>query len=369
MFAEEAAGASGVTVGAGGPTGSGAGGGSRELPFQFTGNASEYFGIWIVNVLLTVLTLGIYSAWAKVRTKNYFYRNTRLDGSTFVYLADPLKILKGRMLVLAFFGVSFLTQFISPILNLALVLVLVLSTPALLVLSTAFNARNTAYRNLRFGFRGEISSAYWIFLKGGLVYLFTLGIGFPYFQQRLTRFILGGHRYGTTPFSFQARVGQFYRCYLIAGLFAAPGLIFFIASMSSMAKGLGGRPPSAENLAGLFVALPLFYAGILLATGYLQAQLANLVLSHVSIGPHRLNAKLEVWPVIWLLFSNAIAVVVSLGLLMPWAKVRFTRYRLSRLTLVAQGELDAQVDREFSERGALGDAADDLGAFDFDLGF
>lgn len=47
---------------------------------QFTGKGSEYFGIWIVNLLLTILTLGIYSAWAKVRRLQYFYRNTQLAG-------------------------------------------------------------------------------------------------------------------------------------------------------------------------------------------------------------------------------------------------------------------------------------------------
>ena len=44
--------------------------------FSFTGNASEYFGIWIVNLLLSIVTFGIYTAWAKVRRLRYFYGNT-----------------------------------------------------------------------------------------------------------------------------------------------------------------------------------------------------------------------------------------------------------------------------------------------------
>jgi hypothetical protein len=42
-------------------------------PIEFTGTAGEYFGIWIVNILLTIVTVGFYSAWAKVRRKRYFY--------------------------------------------------------------------------------------------------------------------------------------------------------------------------------------------------------------------------------------------------------------------------------------------------------
>mgnify|MGYP003342959055 CR=1 FL=1 len=64
---------------------------------EFTGNGSEYFRIWIVNLALTILTLGIYSAWAKVRRLQYFYRNTALMGHGFDYHGDPVAILKGRI--------------------------------------------------------------------------------------------------------------------------------------------------------------------------------------------------------------------------------------------------------------------------------
>ena len=45
---------------------------------RFGGNGAEYFRIWIVNVALTLATLGIYSAWAKVRREQYFHRHTSL---------------------------------------------------------------------------------------------------------------------------------------------------------------------------------------------------------------------------------------------------------------------------------------------------
>ena len=66
--------------------------------FQFSGKGSEYFRIWIVNLALTLLTLGIYSAWAKVRRLQYFYRHTALAGSSFDYHGDPKAILKGRII-------------------------------------------------------------------------------------------------------------------------------------------------------------------------------------------------------------------------------------------------------------------------------
>ena len=64
---------------------------SNELPFAFNGSGKEYFGIWIVNILLSIITIGIYSAWAKVRNKRYFNGHTELDGHRFDYHASPIR--------------------------------------------------------------------------------------------------------------------------------------------------------------------------------------------------------------------------------------------------------------------------------------
>src|SRR5215831_507648 len=69
-----------------------------EHRFEFRGEEREYFRIWIVNLALTIATLGIWSAWAKVRKQRYFYSSTLLDGSAFGYHGEPLRILKGRLI-------------------------------------------------------------------------------------------------------------------------------------------------------------------------------------------------------------------------------------------------------------------------------
>src|SRR5215831_14574115 len=71
---------------------------TRVIRPEFTGSAGEYFRIWIVNLFFTLITLGIYSAWAKVRKKKYFYGSTRFDGQTFDYFGRPVVILKGRII-------------------------------------------------------------------------------------------------------------------------------------------------------------------------------------------------------------------------------------------------------------------------------
>lgn len=114
------------------------------IPFEFHGRAGEYFGIWIVNILLTIITIGIYTAWAKVRTNRYFYGKTILNNTNFAYLADPIAILKGWLIAVAILIIySVVSSFIPPI-ELLFFLLLILATPFLVVKSMRFRNRNSA---------------------------------------------------------------------------------------------------------------------------------------------------------------------------------------------------------------------------------
>ena len=78
---------------------------------------------------------------------------------SFDYVADPVAILKGRLLVLAFFvSWGVLNSVFPPVDALFSVLVIVL-LPWAVVRSASFRARNTTYRNLRFDFHGEYRDA------------------------------------------------------------------------------------------------------------------------------------------------------------------------------------------------------------------
>src|SRR2546425_152280 len=86
----------------------------RLVQPEFTGTAAEYFRIWIVNLFFTLATLGIYSAWAKVRKRRYFYGSTRLDGDSFDYFASPKAILNGRIIAVAIFAIYALAGELYP---------------------------------------------------------------------------------------------------------------------------------------------------------------------------------------------------------------------------------------------------------------
>ena len=152
--------------------------------FAFGGAGGEYFRIWSVNLLLSILTLGIYSAWAKVRRERYFHRNTLLAGSGFDYHGDPRAILKGRCIAWGLVILLGVAQKFSPGLYGMLVLVLLPLMPWLVLRSLRFRAANTSYRGLRFRHRGTYREALVAYLGHGLLSLVSLGLWLPLWVRR-----------------------------------------------------------------------------------------------------------------------------------------------------------------------------------------
>src|SRR6218665_1476658 len=146
---------------------------------SFTGSASEDFGIWIVNVLLTIVTLGIYSAWAKVRRKRYFYGNTVILGRAFEYHATGKQIFIGRMIVIGFLVVINAGSALFPPLAIITPIAILIGLPWVIKRSLRFNARVTSYRNVRFDFVGTTGGAFKAVMLGGFLAAITVGILAP----------------------------------------------------------------------------------------------------------------------------------------------------------------------------------------------
>ena len=215
---------------------------TQKLPFKFTGNGFEYFRIWIVNVLFTIITFGIYSAWAKVRTKSYFYRNTKVAGSGFEYHASPTQILKGRLLSFVVYVVFIVATESQLVIASIIAIITVLAMPWLIVRAHVFNARNSSWRNIRFDFNEHSQSDAWmVFLVYPALIPFTLGMIIPYISYRGWRFSVTNSRIGRQPFSFHSvRVGAYYRVFFAMMLpFVMIALLWFVASGGSSLFNLG----------------------------------------------------------------------------------------------------------------------------------
>jgi uncharacterized membrane protein YjgN (DUF898 family) len=201
----------------------------KITPITFNGKASEYFGIWIVNLLLTLLTLGIYSAWAKVRRKKYFYHNTLIDGVGFDYHAKPIAILKGRIIAFIFFVAYAFGGHLNPFIPAFAMLVIFIALPWLVVRASTFNARNTSHRGLRFDFVGKLGEAVRVFIVLPIIMVFTLWLAAPFVSHQKNKFLMNGHRFGLSQFNMQAKVKSFYKVYAIFLIIPLIGILAAIA--------------------------------------------------------------------------------------------------------------------------------------------
>ncbi|MGI9450973.1 MAG: YjgN family protein [Geminicoccaceae bacterium] len=354
------------------------------LPFTFTGRAGEYFGIWIVNILLSIVTLGIYSAWAKVRNKRYFYGNTVLKDSSFNYLASPIQILKGRIIMFAFFVAYALCSSFYPTLAGVFIVLMFIITPWVVIRALAFNARNSSYRNVRFNFTGQLWEAVKIYLLLPIGIVFTLGGLLPYSAFRMKKFVANHSHYGQIRFNFGGTKGAYFKAYGIALLFALPVVLLYAAFMAAVVyaavqtENLGDEEAEVamiqffqswgESFAGgslLFIALA---AAILAVIGYtyLTTRLQNYFFNNTKIGEHQLFLDLNLWQVLWIRLSNLLVIALTIGLMIPWARIRMTRYQIERMSLIPHGDLDTLVGEQQGNVAAYGD---ELGeGMDLDLG-
>jgi len=130
-----------------------AAGAERALPIRFTGSGSEYFRIWIVNLLLSIVTLSLYRPWAKVRRLKYFYGNTLVDDHALDFHGDPLKMLRGYLIVGGMAIAYSVAIRLSALAALAALGAVAVLWPALLRASMQFRLANTSWRGLRWAAR------------------------------------------------------------------------------------------------------------------------------------------------------------------------------------------------------------------------
>lgn len=346
-----------------------------SFPLAFTGSAGEFFRIWTVNLALTVLSLGLYGPWAKVRTRKWFYGSCVLDGSSFHYDADPARILAGRLIVLGLLFAFGLARELLPLLSFALSLAWVAVLPWLIVRSLAFHRRCTSWRGVRFGFRASWAEAALTYLLLPLSVVFSLGLSLPWLTGRQHEFMVRGSRYGREPFRFAWQAGSYYRVHLAAlGAWIAASLAGVALLGSVGAPGaLGGWASELETSAGsppwsLLAAVVVVFAGAS-AAGFavLRAGVTNLLYDQASLGGIRFRSEVKAGRLLTLYLTSALAVVASLGLAVPWAMVRMARYRAGCLRVVSETPLDlfAQAQEEALGGELAAEAAD---FFDFDFG-
>ena len=410
------------------PTAVGAQSGIDAHQVMFSGQGGEYFRVWIVNILLKVITVGLYTPWARRRTARYFYDHTVLAGHPLEFTAPIRKMVFG---FIALVGLYLAFEIASRAGQDVAVAVMITGAAALVPFGWAsamrFRLGSTRWRGLQFRFEAswkEIYAASWpVFAVAGMwivvifvvdpraqfpdasnpqlsdihpglrhspgvlgaLLVFALAAslaGFVRLEFNYTRLLflrsgIGGQAgcwkptYRAFVRIWLASVGVFLACLLVLVLVGAAvglgprGIGMGGDGVAGLLRGWGGVLLTMWLLVlWLLVPLALFVASAP-AWAWREARMFALVWSGVGLGRiARVRSTLDPWRFVRLRVMNTILTLLTLGLYRPFAKVSEYRMKTESLTVYVRGDLDALVDRLEREQGALGDALADAVGLD-----
>jgi uncharacterized membrane protein YjgN (DUF898 family) len=344
--------------------------------FEFTGSGTEYFKIWIVNTLLTIVTFGIYYPWAKVRNNRYLYANSMVENKNFEYHATGKQLLFGYLLAISIFFIYNLLSSVFPTAALLFLFLFFIFLPWLILKGMRFNLNMTSFNNVRFNFDGKLFESYIIFLGIPILYilLFILFgfllkfskesviltllllliffviyvVAFSYFNVIKTRYFIDFTKYGNFSFDTNLDTPKFIVSIIFTlvflGIFYLTGYVSDINFIMSVMK---------ENpKEGIKMVLELLFP--LLVLGYfLFIFVATITFAYYSVKKREYifdNTKLndsvsflstmKFFPYAYILITNFILIILSLGFAYPWAKVRVAKYTLDNTMIRMAGGFD-----------------------------
>ncbi|SFM14571.1 Uncharacterized membrane protein YjgN, DUF898 family [Variovorax sp. OV329] len=375
---------------------------SQEIvahPVRFHGQEGQYFRIWIVNVLLSILTLGLYTPWARRRTVQYFFQNTEMAEGSFEFAAPIRRMLVGFLL----FGGLYLAVELAGhsddrtarlVGNLAMA-VIVLASPWLWASAMRFRFRHTRWRGLRLVFAPRLTALYvasWPLLalavlavclvfssSSALRYGRVAVIGLPLLilllgflclallQFNYSRLLVLETRIGNEAGRWKVERGPYLGIALQAiGIAVLLGCVIGAVSAIILAGyTLGMRNLRGSIMLGLAIGASGWLMCIVPAMAWREARTFQLVWNNTGISQlARFRCDLRIGSFVGLRVRNAILTLVTLGLYRPFARVKVYRMKCESVTVHLRGGTEAlvgQLVRQQDEGGFSDALADGLG--------
>ena len=356
----------------------------RYVPLVFSGTVGEYYKIVILNGLLTLITFGIFAPWAKVRKQRFFYSHTEFLDEGLQYLATGKQLFIGRIvavLALIALAIAELIPYIGVAISIVFVLLVL---PFVLNRSVRFNARNAAWRDVRFGWDGSMGMAILVWMIYPVLSALTLGLAQPLAARALRRHYAENHSFGGAQFAADLSLGAFYGALVKASLFA----LFLIGIFG----GLGGAAAymvvadlfegisSSEEFLLLFALIPdeqkallaLPFLGIgfglFLSGQYYFALVRHVMINNLRLqGGIRFRSSLSGFKFAMLMVSNLILNIITLGFAQPYTVVRRYRYLAQSIEIRPIADMAGFIDSQVKSGFSVFEEASDIEGLSIDI--
>jgi uncharacterized membrane protein YjgN (DUF898 family) len=347
------------------------------IQVSWAGNPWSLAGICLLNILLIVVTLGIYWFWARSEYRRRMWQMVRVNGEPLEYTGTGWELFIGYLKVFFFIlfpagaAIGVAQALLGPKNPLLVVLILALYA-GLLVLFFAgvFRANRyiltrTRWRGIALGL-GEGALGYaWLSIWSALVTGLTLGWLYPWRATALRRRLTNAMRFGSLPFRFEGSSGSLYGPFVLVWLVFIVGYAalagFFAMVMQAAMKTSGAGSPDPEVLKALAahyapVAVTIFLLAIplaLVAMSWFEVRKLNVFARATKASGLSAGLEAHAGSYIWLIVSNTLIMILSIGILRPVAQARRLRYLVSRFSFTGSANLN-EVLRAREEAGTQG---------------
>jgi len=344
----------------------------------FWGRGRTLFGIFLVNTFFTLLTLGVYSFWGRVRIRQFLSSQTSFTKTRFSYHGTAQELLKGWSKAFFVFGLPYAFLSFVPFIwnqiptwipNVLAGMMALCFIPIAVVGSHRYRLSRTSLGTIRFSFRGHVKEYMKIWFLGTVLTLLTAGIYYPFFENTRRKFLVAHSYFGNRHFTYTGTGGGLLWIYS-----KTLGLTLLILA------GLIGISAGPEVLWS-FTQWPrhewqdiflnsVFLTGLLtllLPWFYLQVAKQRYQWNHSDFGDAHFQFSASTWNLFELRLTNFLMLILTFGLAWPWVKIRNLQFLYYHLGL--QGPLDFQrIEQEALDASPTGEEL--AGYFDagFDLG-
>jgi uncharacterized membrane protein YjgN (DUF898 family) len=341
---------------------------------DYVGPTATMFGIFYKNLILTILTLGIYRFWAKTRERRFIWLNTRIDAEGFEYTGTGKELFLGFLKVTVILVPAFVALQLAGILLFGEIGERAASTIqgfliVILVYAGTFAARRyrmsrTTWRGIRMHQDGSALRYAAIALKGVFLSIVTLGLYFPFMQTALARYEMENLRFGTQPFLFTGRGRTMFKVFLVLWVCFIALVAAVIAVMASLQASFDLKSMPAFSVGLSVIPLALIVTMFAMSFHY-RARFERFRADSTRLDRLAFSMPdLTGWRLFRLVLGNYAVVLLSLGILTPVVTQRSMRFWVWHTSLTGDVDL-ARIAQ--AERGP-GTGEGLAGFFDIDVG-
>jgi uncharacterized membrane protein YjgN (DUF898 family) len=318
-----------------------------DSAFRFTGSWREFAPIALTNLLLTIVTLGIYRFWARARERRYLWSRTEFIDDSLEWTGTGREMFVGFLIVMAVLLPAILfIQFGFQAMVLrgqAAVAGLILLTIYLGFFMLAGLAR---YRALRY----RLSRTYWHGIRGGgepggwgfafsflwktIVGTFVIGLLVPWAWTSLWNERWNKMSFGPHDFEASANTDGLMGRWMV--VLATP---LFAALIVVLAASQGGSNPATAAFLGLVTIAAIYAVWAIVGLGFFAAY-ARKVIGNLEMGGLRFEFTARSMDWLTLFLGHIGIVVATLGIGLAFISYRNWSFFIRHLEAFGEIDLD-----------------------------